>query len=425
MSYSQQKEDLPRTVSEAVTGLIVNAPFFAFLLYEKMHIYVQEGYGTAGTDGKRITIDPKFFESITIKERVFVVCHEICHAMYMHFPRAKRYFVEGFEGEKFSPEAWNIATDLIINDLLIESGIGYCDKSKWLWSPKYKHDMLAEDVYKAILEKNPQLMEGNSPPCEGGAGGEAPSQGGEGKSNEFADDSEDYTEWGKRFDKHEKPQPNAPAEATQERDWKQAVAGASQAAKMAGDLPGALARFVEDLVEPKVDWREQLRHAVTKKTGMDATDYSRPNRRRLAFQPMVYMPRRSSYGCKLVVLAGDTSGSIGQPELTAFLSETAGIFTEVHPERVFFLWIDAKIHDIIEIDNPTDIELLQKPLGGGGTNFNPVFEWIEKEGLEPDVCVYFTDLYGPYPRTEPDYPVIWCCTSDKEADWGETIKIEL
>ena len=227
------------------------------------------------------------------------------------------------------------------------------------------------------------------------------------------------------MDQHTKPEPGAPPESEQEQEWKQAIAGAAQAAKMAGKYPAALERFVNEVTEPKVEWREQLRHAVTNKTGMDNTDYTRPNRRRLAFNPMVYMPRRSSFGCKLVIMAGDTSGSCGVDELTAYLAECAGIFTEIKPERVIFMWIDSKIQEVLDVDNPTDIEFLKKPKGGGGTDFRPVFDWIEKEQLVPDACVYFTDLFGPYPDEAPDYPVIWCCTTNKVADWGETIHIEV
>ena len=63
--------------------------------------------------------------------------------------------------------------------------------------------------------------------------------------------------------------------------------------------------------------------------------------------------------------------------------------------------------------------------GGGGTDFNPVFDWVAQEGMEPDALVYFTDLCGPFPKKAPDYPVIWCATTKQEAPFGKTIHIDV
>jgi len=63
--------------------------------------------------------------------------------------------------------------------------------------------------------------------------------------------------------------------------------------------------------------------------------------------------------------------------------------------------------------------------GRGGTDFRPVFEHVDKEPIQPACLIYLTDLEGPYPTVPPDFPVLWVCSTDKEATWGETIRLDV
>ena len=64
--------------------------------------------------------------------------------------------------------------------------------------------------------------------------------------------------------------------------------------------------------------------------------------------------------------------------------------------------------------------------GGGGTDFRPVFEAIEKSGIIPDVLVYFTDGYGTFPDKEPSYPVIWASITPGYAyPFGEVVDVKI
>ncbi len=63
------------------------------------------------------------------------------------------------------------------------------------------------------------------------------------------------------------------------------------------------------------------------------------------------------------------------------------------------------------------------PVGGGGTCFEPVFQTIEEEGIEPQAVVFLTDMYGSFPRQEPSYPVIWVSAGGENAPFGEVISI--
>jgi len=61
--------------------------------------------------------------------------------------------------------------------------------------------------------------------------------------------------------------------------------------------------------------------------------------------------------------------------------------------------------------------------GGGGTDFAPAFDWIAREGLRPDVVLYFTDAEGDFPPSPPPYPVLWLVKGRAEVPWGERIQL--
>jgi predicted metal-dependent peptidase len=61
--------------------------------------------------------------------------------------------------------------------------------------------------------------------------------------------------------------------------------------------------------------------------------------------------------------------------------------------------------------------------GGGGTSFRPVFQWIDRAGLRPDLLVYFTDAEGQFPECEPPYPVIWLVKGRAKVPWGQRIQL--
>jgi len=64
-----------------------------------------------------------------------------------------------------------------------------------------------------------------------------------------------------------------------------------------------------------------------------------------------------------------------------------------------------------------------EPRGGGGTDFRPVFAWVDENHIQPVCLIYLTDLccYS-YPEP-PDYPVLWVTDSRRTAPFGETVRI--
>jgi len=407
MSYNDTRH--PAFI-QVKTALLLHVPFFASLLLDIMKVKVGDFSDhpafahqkpTMATDGKTIFIDEAFLTSLPIQSSVFVVCHEIAHAMWDHMHRGKTYLDCGFDGEEFNPLLWNVAADYVINDLLVKAKVGTMPsgedgKAIGLIDPKYTCDTWTpEAVYRDIKQNGLPQSAKSQGVAKDGSG-----RPGDGHVLELNDIS--------------------PAEL------KRAIQSAADTAKAVGKLPKELERFAEALLDPQVSWQELLRTTVVTATTRDTTSWARPHRRRLVSQG-VYLARPSAYGCDRIVVAVDTSGSIGDRELEVFFSELADIIRTCRPEFIDLLGVDSRVASHEELPGDTDIAgNPPKVGGGGGTDFRPAFEWVVERGIVPDAFVYFTDLYGEGPAQDPGYPVIWCSTTkDREGTCGRTIYVDI
>lgn len=441
------------TITETKTAMLLHHPFFASLLLDMMKMEIGKFperfppgmVNTMATDGKTIWVDEDFLESLHLNEALFVVCHEIGHAMWRHMPRGKIYLDSGFDGRQFMPLLWNIAGDYVINDMLVSSNVGKMPKIA-LHDKKYPYTELVDDVYRKLFEEN------KCPQC-GGSGEDDEEKeddegsGGSGEGEEGEDESEGSGSGKCNHDQEgKKPCPSCKgsgmkggkgqtldhhilevgSDQANEAEWKRAVQSAKDAAKAIGKMPASLERFVDQLLEPKVPWEDLLRLAVSKKIGRDTTNWSRPHRRRLITQGVI-MPTYKGYGAGHIVFCVDTSGSMSEAELSQALGECDKILVDCNPERVTLIGCDARVETVIELAQGDTLQNnIPRIGGGGGTSFIPPFEWVEEEGARPDTLVYFTDTGGVFPAQAPGYPVIWCCSQKwTEPPFGEIIHIDM
>lgn len=137
-----------------------------------------------------------------------------------------------------------------------------------------------------------------------------------------------------------------------------------------------------------------------------------------------------------MVFYWDTSGSRDTKEARAeAAAELISIFREVRPQKIFVIYGDAKVQRVQCFEPDDDIVLA--PKGGGGTRFEPIFEYIEEgesvdtkgnADLLPIDCpiaafIGITDLEGSFPEQEPEYPVLWVATAKHTPPFGEVIYI--
>ena len=186
----------------------------------------------------------------------------------------------------------------------------------------------------------------------------------------------------------------------------------------------AIERLLKKLDKPRVKWGTVLRQFLRLYRG-SSYSWAHPNRRFISHG--LYLPGR--YGLKGFsgIVALDTSPST-RPVLSRFVSELVGLIKAFGKYDLTIIECAAKITQVwrLSSDEPIfDIEQ-HKFMGGGGTSFTPVFEYIHDHHLTPNVLIYFTDGEGPAPKIKPPYPVIWMLTKNGKAPvpWGRAINYE-
>ena len=123
----------------------------------------------------------------------------------------------------------------------------------------------------------------------------------------------------------------------------------------------------------------------------------------------------------------DTSGSMGDEELKQMFGEVCGAVEETCPGKVTVVYCDAAVNHVDIFDNvPTadDIRQSAKRVGGGGTDMPAALDWIDEHVEDPVACIVMTDGYTPFGE-ERAYPTLWAISSHIEAEWGETVRVEL
>ena len=178
------------------------------------------------------------------------------------------------------------------------------------------------------------------------------------------------------------------------------------------------------MAEPKIPWRQVLAQFITEITRSDYS-FDSPNPRYVYHG--IYLPRLHSSAVGKLVIGVDTSGSIGDKELNIFLSEVAAVLNDVNPQELVLISCDSKVEEVITLDS-SDLEPITGLKGGGGTDYCPVFEEVERDGDLPVALIYLTDGYcNSFPTSEPDYPVLWVLTEDCKSfnpPFGTQIQME-
>ena len=212
----------------------------------------------------------------------------------------------------------------------------------------------------------------------------------------------------------------------EEQAWDEAMHQALNLAKAQGKSPGAVEETVRGAHTSTLDWRTLLRRYMTDAARSDYS-WSLPNRRFI--DTGLYLPSIRSEGIDTVAVIIDTSGSVDTDALAAFWTEVREIATELQPESVIVLQVDAALQDAAEYA-PGDLPEQIAIKGRGGTDFRPGFAWLEEQGTRPSLCLYFTDMEcDRYPEAEPLYPLLWCDWSvgtglwRQPPPWGEHIRI--
>jgi predicted metal-dependent peptidase len=225
-----------------------------------------------------------------------------------------------------------------------------------------------------------------------------------------------------------RPLPGNPSPADiklEEQAWKIAVTQANQMAKAMGKAPGGgIIRTVKEALAPKVDWQAALQDFMERAVRSDYC-WMKPNPRYVV--QGIYLPGLSGKEVGTIAVAIDTSGSVSQDQLCRFSSEVSAML-EVFDTNLELIYADSKVQGR-EAFTRGDLPLTLALKGGGGTNYRPVFELLEDQGIVPSCLVYLTDMQcSRYPDKAPNYPVLWVNTEGRcgnaQPPFGRVINME-
>lgn len=364
----------PDNLQRAITGLLINHPFFAAILL-RQEVTADTNCATAYVDGKRLGYNPEFIAKLSHDELMGLLAHEVMHLTLAHHARMKGR----------NSEQWNQACDYAINPLLKAEGFALPQGA--LLDPAY-NGKSAEEIYRLLPTPPPQPQGGK----------------GEGKGQQ----------WGEVRQCEGEPS-NAEETATVQRKQ------AEGQAKRAGKLPVFIERAIQAM-PPRADWREILARFVCEQAPKDL-HWHKPNRRMLA-QGMI-LPGITGQTYGKLVFAADTSGSISPDDVSKVASELLAALQTMQDDNasaeLLAIYCDSAIQGVETLDGTRK----PSPKGGGGTDFRPPFDYVAREGIEPRALVYFTDGYCYSFPKPPPYPVLWLLIgnySEFRPPFGEVCK---
>jgi predicted metal-dependent peptidase len=345
----------------ARVGMLLRASFFGNLATRLKLTNADEWCPTAATDGRNFYYNTRFIKMLEPKEIEFLFGHEVLHCVYDHFGR---------RGDR-DAMLWNVANDYCVNADLKKHRVGkFITSVPCLYDIKYE-GMSSEEVYDDLYE-NAEKIDIDSlldQVIDQHLDGDG-DNGGEGKDGKG-------------------PNKLSAEERAQIRDEiKEAMLAAAQASD-AGNIPSGVKRLIQQLTEPKMNWRELLAMQLESTIRSDYT-FARPNRR--GWHMDAIMPGMRNDDMIDIAVAVDMSGSIGEAQGRDFLSEVKGIMESFDQYRIHVFCFDTEVYNPQQFDSENLEEIADYELaGGGGTDFDAIFNYLKEEQIEPKRLVVFTD----------------------------------
>ncbi|QOE32464.1 putative metallopeptidase [Klebsiella phage Muenster] len=357
---------------------------------------------------------------LTNENIIAVICHEILHCAYDHFLR---------RGMR-DPSRFNRAADYAINQIIDRDGIGKLPDGCLL--DKKFENMTAEEIYLLLEEEEQQQGKGQQQKQQGGGSGD-----GQGKSRgTMGDLANGSSPKGSTIDQHDVPQDgeNGSDEETRKGymdDFKQAMMNAARA----GGTPAEIARMIKNFKEPKIDWRSKLQRTLRSWLKSDAT-YQTPSRRSWSTG---FGANGSFYGSPIypgmkpdedidIAIALDASGSISEDMLRDFIGEVLGITKQFKQFKIRIMTFDTQVYTVKDYKTGEEKKILEYPIyGGGGTDFDAVWEHMKQDNYVPKQLIMFTDGEPWQSWGDPNYcKTLFVIHSNpnKEAPFGETVHYE-
>lgn len=374
----------------ARVGMLLRASFFGNLATRLKLVNADEWCATAATDGRNFYYNTRFIKMLKPKEVEFLFGHEVLHVIYDHFGRC---------GSR-DPRLWNIAADYCNNADLKKHRIGeFITSVPCLYDKKYE-DMSAEEVYDDLY-KNAEKIDIQD------------------LLDKMIDDhidSDDEQDGpnGKDGNKKGRPKLTEEERAAIRDEIKEAMLSAAQTCD-AGNIPAGVKRMIQTLTEPKMNWRELILQQIQSTVKNDFT-WMRSSRK--GWNMDAVMPGMKTQDAIDIAVFIDMSGSISDAQGRDFVSEIKGIMETFEDYKIHVACFDTEVYNmqLFTSDNLEDISEYEIK-GGGGTDFDCIFDYLKKEDIEPKKLIVFTDGYPCGSWGDPNYcDTTWVIHGDPNPD---------
>ena len=382
------EEDLNDAFIDCKMGVFSYGGYGCFLttIMITSPVYWDKEIESAETNGLSITINPDFFMSLEPEDRQCLLLHELWHIARLH----------AFRRDGRSPDYWNKACDIVINNDLHKKGY---DIERMMGDMDARYDGMSEEyVYELVFEEH-----------------------------ESTDNSKDLTEpamCGRDGDSN-----NAAMTQALQKLIQADTAAKQNNEKGLDDLCGleagdgsnnSISKLINDFLHPKIKWQDLLKLYMREVSTHAKRTWSKRCRR----YPDIYLPgtiRRKNRLEHLIYFL-DVSGSISEDQVRRFNTEVRQIKKQFNPKLLTLVQFDTEIvrEDVFtEKDKFEDITVIE----GGGTSYEKVHDYIQEH--KPTCAIIFTDLYCE-PMEPVDYPVIWVAvdTPKKEIPFGKLVSID-
>mgnify|MGYP000862864482 CR=1 FL=1 len=431
LSDEKKKEYIKRLLLSRMR-ILCNNGFYGLLLMHMIYS-IDENCETAATDGRRIFFGPKFLDELSDPELDFIMMHEILHVVLQHCLR---------QGDRDN-EQFNIACDIVVNsNILLSENMNlksitlkkYGESMHLAPDGKDGYEYTAEQVYEmlpslpangkpnsALIETLGEDNDDQDGDAKNSTLGRTKKKQGKNKNAKAAWD--DHTRWG--MDEEDETLCDV---------WVKRFEDACEAisirdpSNQRGLLPLFAERLFKELKKPQTNWRMVLTDFVQQ----EIVDYSfTPPDRRFDESPF-FLPDFNDKDDLVedILFMIDTSASMSDDMITAAYSEVKGAIDQFDGKLKGWLgFFDAAIVEPKPFTNEAEFRII-KPAGGGGTDFQIIFEYAQKHMQEklPACIIILTDGFAPFPKEKlaGGIPVLWLLNNDKvDPPWGKIARITM
>lgn len=359
------ENQIEQRISRVKSSLIIEQPYFGSIA-STLKAVQNDDIKTFLSTSKNFEYNDDYVNSLSDEELSFVLTNSAMHQAFLHESRINSRM----------KWLWVLATDYAINCLLVNNGLELPEDVNY---DERFDDMSAEAIYSTL-------------------------------ENEIDDDKHTPEQVSQIKFENQEVQELEQDESIQ--DMHEQVLNKS---KLQGDLPLGIEILVPKLYSGKISWEDELYNVIEQSIKFDY-QLLPPNKRYIS--QGIALPSLSGSKAK-VVIAIDSSGSIDGNLLSKFLSEVESIMNSFSNYEIDLLVADTKVHEH-HILYPGD-ELSYTLKGGGGTNFENTFMYIDENIDDVNLLLYFTDGFGKFPEEESYFETVWVLSDNLEVPFGRTI----